>query len=135
MAKGLGIQINDRKTVIHNMKSDDFVFLKKRIHITDTGKIVMRLTRDNLQEERKRILYLREEYNAGRMPIESIMQSYQSWRGYAKKYNSYHTVRDMDKFFFSVMEWFLILLKMIINLLLRFRGDIVTGKQIGRAHV
>lgn len=104
VTKGLGIQINDRKTVIHSMKSDDFVFLKKRIHITDTGKIVMHLTRENLQEERKRILYLREEYNAGRMPIESIMQSYQSWRGYAKKYNSYHTVGDMDKFFFSVME-------------------------------
>ena len=103
VADRLGIQINDRKTLIHNMKTDDFVFLKKRVHITDTGKIVMRLTRENFRQEKLRILYLREEYDAGRMPISSIKQSYSAWRGYAKKYNTYRTVGKMDKFFYSVM--------------------------------
>jgi hypothetical protein len=92
------------KTLVHNMKSDDFVFLKKRVHITDTGKIILRLTRENVREERKKILYLRDEYDAGRMPVSSIKQSYQSWRGYAKKYNAYRTVGEMDKFFYSVMK-------------------------------
>lgn len=104
VADKLGIVINDMKTTVHNLKTDDFVFLKKRIHITDTGKIVMRLTRENIRQERKRILALRAEYDAGRMPKESIKQSYQAWRGYAKKYDSYHTVGDMDKFFNKVME-------------------------------
>lgn len=99
----LGITVNDRKTIVHNMKTDDFVFLKKRIHITNTGKIVMRLTRENVCQERQRILFLRKEYDAGRIPKESIKQSYQAWRGYAKKYDSYHTVGDMDKFFDEVM--------------------------------
>lgn len=103
-AKRLGIQLNRVKTLVHNMKSDDFVFLKKRVHVTDTGKIILRLTRENIREERKRILYLREEYDAGRMPVSSIKQSYQSWRGYAKKYNAYRTVGEMDKFFYSVMK-------------------------------
>ena len=63
----------------------------------------MRLTRKNISERRKRIVAMRAEYDAGRMPLESILQSYQAWRGYAKKYDSYHTVGDMDKFFHEVM--------------------------------
>lgn len=98
-----GMEINDKKTVIHNMTSDDFVFLKKRIHIADTGKIIMRLTRKNFKEEKQRIRHQRAEYDAGRLPLYSIIQSYNSWRGYAKKYNSYHTVGKMDDFFESVM--------------------------------
>lgn len=103
VACGLGIQINDKKTLIHNLRTDDFVFLKKRIHIADNGKIVMRLSRENFREEKKRILYLRKEYDAGRMPLSSIKQSYNSWRGYAKKYDTYHTVGKMDRFFYKVM--------------------------------
>lgn len=99
-----GIQMNKKKTLIHNMETDDFVFLKKRVHITDQGRIIMRLTRDNYREEKQRILYLREEYDAGRIPINSIKQSYNSWRGYAKKYDNYRTVGKMDKFFYGVMH-------------------------------
>lgn len=98
-----GLEVNERKTKIHNLATDDFVFLKKRVRLTPTGKVVMRLTRKNISERRKRIVAMRAEYDAGRMPLESILQSYQAWRGYAKKYDSYHTVGDMDKFFHEVM--------------------------------
>lgn len=104
LANRLGICMNDRKTVIHNMKSDDFVFLKKRVHMTDNGKIILRLTRENVRQERERILAMKAEYEAGRMPKSSIQQSYNSWRGYARKYNAYRTVENMDKFFNSVMD-------------------------------
>lgn len=103
LAKRIGIEINDKKTHIHNLASDDFEYLKKRIRIEKSGRIVMRLTRANIRNERKRILEMKAEYDAGRMPISSIMQSYQSWRGYAKSYNAYHTVGQMDKFYWSVM--------------------------------
>ena len=104
LAKELGIEMNQRKTVIHNLQSDDFVFLKKRVRLTDSGKIVMRLTRENIREEEKRILFMITEYKAGRMPKESIKQSYRAWRGYAQKYNSYHVVGKMDKFFCNAMK-------------------------------
>lgn len=98
-----GITMNERKTLIRPL-TDDFVYLKKRVHIEDTGRVVLRLTRENINQERKRIVFMREEYDAGRMPPSSIWQSYQSWRGYAKKYNGYRTVGGMDRFFADTMK-------------------------------
>lgn len=98
-----GIELNEKKTIIRPL-TDDFVYLKKRVHIEDTGRIVLRLTRENIREEKKRIEYMREEFNAGRMPASSMWQSYQSWRGYAKKYNGYKTVGAMDKYFAEIMK-------------------------------
>ena len=98
-----GIEMNARKTMIRPL-TDDFVYLKKRVHIEDTGRVVLRLTRENIAEERRWILLMREEYDAGRMPASSIWQSYQSWRGYAKKYNGYRTVGAMDRLFADTMK-------------------------------
>lgn len=100
----LGVALNMKKTAMHNLASDDFVFLKKRVHIEDTGRIVFRIIRKNIRYERKRILAYRAEYDAGRMTREQIDKSYETWRSYAKKYNAYHTVGDMDRFFAGVMS-------------------------------
>lgn len=99
----LGLQMNEKKTIIHNLASDDFVYLKKRVHIEDTGKIIFRLTRKNINDERRKIKLQRAEYDAGRMRRENINQSYETWRGYAKKYCAYKTVGAMDKFFAETM--------------------------------
>ena len=104
LAHALKIQMNRRKTAVHNLATDDFVFLKKRVRLTDTGKVVMRLTRENIREEENRILMMRTEYLAGRMTKESLVQSYRAWRGYALKYSSYHVVGKMDKFFCRAMK-------------------------------
>lgn len=104
LVKALGIEMNERKTAVHNLKSDDFVFLKKRVRLTNSGKIVMRLTRKNIREEEKRIVHMVNEYKAGRIPKESIRQSYRAWRGYAQKYDSYRVVGKMDKFFCNTVR-------------------------------
>ena len=98
-----GLEVHPRKTKIHNLASDDFVFLKKRVHITDTGRILLRLTRANISREEKRIRVQRAEYDAGRMDPSVILQSYQCWRSYAQKYNAYGAVSKMDTFFTEVM--------------------------------
>lgn len=96
-----GIALNEKKTTIRSLH-DDFVFLKKRVHITETGRIVLRITRANIRRERERIQQHRKEYDAGRMPFSAIRQSYQSWRSYAKKYNGYGSVGGMDRYFAGV---------------------------------
>lgn len=103
MAEEHHITINREKTKIHNLRTDTFKFLKKRVRLLDNGKVLLRLSRENVNEERKRIAYMKSEYDEGRMPIESIKQSYASWRGHAQKYNSYHVVSDMDKLFYKTM--------------------------------
>ena len=102
-AKELGICLNERKTKIHNLASDDFVFLKKRVRLTETGKVILRPTRENIRAEEKRIRQYREEVEAGRMPLSSARQSYRAWRSYAKKCNAYETVGRMDRFFVKTM--------------------------------
>ena len=103
-AKELGLEINERKVKIHNLASDDFVFLKKRVHLTDSGKVILRLTRANIIREEQRIRDHMKEYNAGRMPFMVILQSYQCWRSYAKTYNAYAAVGRMDKYFVEIMR-------------------------------
>ena len=102
-AAAYGLEIHPEKTRIHNLATDDFTFLKKRVHITDSGRIVLRLTRDNIRREEERICRHKEEYDAGRMPLSAILQSYQSWRSYAQKYNACAAVGRMDRYFTAVM--------------------------------
>lgn len=96
----LEIEINEKKTKIINLHSDDFVFLKKRFHLCENGKIVMKITRKNYSEQKKKILFNKENYLSGEMPFTSILQSYQSWRAYAQKCNANKAVNKMDKFFY-----------------------------------
>ena len=103
-AKALGIIVNDSKTKIHNLASDDFVFLKKRVHLSDNGKILLRLSKSNIIAEEKRITQMRDGYIKGEVPFSAIMQSYKSWRGYAQKYNAYKAVGNMDRFFVKNMR-------------------------------
>ena len=102
-AAALGLEVHKAKTRIHNLATDDFTFLKKRVHITDTGRIILRLTRANIRREEARIRDHRAEYDAGRMQPAVILQSYQCWRSYAQKYNAYGAVGRMDKYFVEVM--------------------------------
>lgn len=102
-AAELGLEVNLRKTKIHNLASDDFTYLKKRVHITGTGKILLRLTRANIRREEARIRAQRAELAAGRMPAETTLQSYRCWRSYAQKYNAYGAVGRMDRYFSKIM--------------------------------
>ena len=102
-AQKYGLTINRKKTKIHNLASDDFVFLKKRVHLEDNGKIILRLTRQNIQREEARLRYVRAEYDAGRMSADAARQSYKAWRGYAKSYNAYRAVGNMDRYAKSIL--------------------------------
>lgn len=98
MAAGLGLKLNPKRTQIVRLDGR-FEYLKKRIHLTDTGKVVMRLTRKNITKRRRLLRKHKEMLDAGRIDFGTIRQSYQSWRGYAAKCDSYRTVRSMDKLF------------------------------------
>lgn len=90
---------NEKKTKITRFETESFEFLKKRIFISGTGKIVMRLTRENIRKRRQKLKKHKKLLDAGKISFESIAQSYQSWRGYAQKYNTYNTIKNMDKLY------------------------------------
>lgn len=103
-ARSIGIAISEKKTKIHNLKTDDFEFLKKRVRLTESGKVLLRISRDNFTAEKRRIAMQRAEYEAGRMPTNAIAQSYRAWRGYAGRYDNYGSIGEMDRYFQKSMN-------------------------------
>lgn len=104
MCEELNITLNEKKTHIVKLNSGGFEFLKKRIFISDTGKIVMRLMRKNITKRRQLIKKHIELYYKGQITFQSLCQSYDSWVGYASHYNAYKTILSMDKLFIDLFR-------------------------------
>ena len=43
-------------------------------------------------------------YRAGKMSLENIETSYKSWRGFALQYDSYNTVKKLDKYYNELIK-------------------------------
>lgn len=116
MCNSLGITINTKKTQIVKL-SRGFVFLKKRFHYTNTGKIVVRPIRKNVTRARRKIKKLAGLVKSGKMTVEQAINSYASIRGsFVRKHdtgkkvgktrlrmNTYKTVKNLDELFYDLM--------------------------------
>lgn len=98
MSEAIGLKLNHKRTQIVRLDGH-FEYLKKRVHLTETGKVVMRLTRKNITKHRQLLRKQKKMLDEGRIDFETIWRSYQSWRGYAVKYDTFQTVRSMDALF------------------------------------
>ena len=92
----LGLQLNDKMTQITKFDGGSFVYLKKRVFITEENRIVMRLTPKNITQRRRGIKKQNILIAEGRMTPESRQQSFNSWRGYAEKYDSHTSVMRLE---------------------------------------
>lgn len=93
-----GLYMNERKTQIMKL-SKGFTFLQVKYVLTDSGKIIRRISHDNVVRMRRKLKKLRRFYDEGSVPMKDIEQAYQSWRGSVKKFNSYNTLRSMDRLY------------------------------------
>lgn len=84
------LSLNQKRTQIVCFCKGSFCYLKKRIFISETGKIVIRLARENVTRHRRTV---KRMYNRGVDPRKCHI----SWRGYALKYNAYRTVTEADR--------------------------------------
>ena len=96
LAQDMGLTLNDKKCVITPFRHHSFTFLKMRVRLTDSGKVVMKLSRKSIRAMRRKLDIFRLWVSEGQMGFEDAAQSYQSWRAHAKRCNSYHTLRAMD---------------------------------------
>jgi len=96
MSNTLGLEINPKRTQIVKFDGGHFSYLKKRIFMTDTHKIVMRLSRENITKRRRLIGKQNRLIDGGHMPIESQQMSFNSWKGHAIKYDSYKSIEALE---------------------------------------
>ena len=106
MYTDLGIEMNVNKTKICRIDKG-FKFLKAKIHLTETGKIIMRPDHASIVRERRKLKKLKEKLDAGEIEYNEILQQYKSWRGYMEQFNSYKTLKNMDELFddLFIRQW------------------------------
>ena len=102
--KELDITLNEKRVRISRLDRENMVYLKKRIMLTETGKVVIRLSRDKITAQRRKLRKQKARLDAGTLPMDAIRQSYQSWRGHAMKYDSYRTVQSMDALYAELFK-------------------------------
>ena len=89
----LGLEFNERVTGIRPIRNG-FRYLKKRVSLTETGRIVMRLQRDNVSRERRRIRKNVRSVLSGNMDPESERQSWESWESHCLRLDAHRTLES-----------------------------------------
>lgn len=74
-------------------------FLKTRIYLTDSGKVVRKPCRYSVTRERRKLKKQAKLLAQGFITFEQINNSYQSWRGSMRHRNARKTVHNMDLLF------------------------------------
>ena len=97
----LGIEINRKKTHIVKL-SHGFTWLKKKFSYGENGRIVIRPCRDSITRERRKLKKMRRMVDEGRLTVEQVERSYQSWRGSMLKLDAHRTVLNMDALYRSL---------------------------------
>lgn len=92
----LGLRLNKKKTQICRIDKS-FVFLKQRIHLTSTGRVVMRPCKDTVTRERRKLKKFRLKLKNGEMTQTEIENQYKSWRGGMDKYDCHRTLKNLDR--------------------------------------
>lgn len=97
----LKINVNKKKTGIVKL-SHGFTFLKTKIYLTETGKIIRKPCHEAIVRERRKLKKQKKMLDAGIITFADIRCSYSSWRGSMEHRNARKTVHSMDKLFDSL---------------------------------
>jgi len=94
--EGLGIVMTDKSGIF--TAENGFYFLRKRFIMTKTGKIIIRLHRKALAEERETLRNLKRMVDRGLRTMDDVQIHYQSWVANAE-YAGDAPIRAMDRFY------------------------------------
>lgn len=97
----IGIVVNNKKTQIIKL-SRGFTFLKVKLHLTQTGKVIKRADHGSIVRQRRKLKKFKKLLDSGAMSMEDINHSYMSWRGYISKKHAWKTIQSMDKLYFHL---------------------------------
>ena len=90
----LGIEMNEKKTQIVKL-SRGFTYLKARIYLTETGKVVRKIYKRSVARMRQKLKKFRRMVQDGRMKPETVRLSAQCWISYALNFDAIGTVKSI----------------------------------------
>ncbi|MEG1515967.1 MAG: hypothetical protein RSD95_13855 [Clostridia bacterium] len=94
---GIGFEANE-KSGIRPIK-DGVRFLQWHFSLTDTGKVIRRVSPRNLKRERRRLRKFKERLEAGETTMTAIDDHFQSWRANLERGNTYGEVVKMAQYY------------------------------------
>lgn len=94
----LKLNLNKKKTQIFPLRQG-IKFLGFRFMLTDTGKVLMMLKKENVSHERRKLKRMSALVAQGKMTKEQVDACYESWKAHASKGNTYKLLQNMDKFY------------------------------------
>lgn len=98
IASELGLKLNEKKTQVSRIDKG-FNFLKQRIFVTDSGKIVHKPNKSSFVREKHKLKYFKKKLQTGEMTMKEIESQYISWRNNLIKYDCKRTIYNTDKFY------------------------------------
>ena len=101
MLATLGLELSPKKTTI--CKLSHITFLQKRISLLDNGRIVVKISRQSITRERRKLKKLITKWKAGEVKYRHVISSYKAWKGTALKFDAYSTVKSMDELFYRLV--------------------------------
>lgn len=104
LANDLELEINKKRLQIIKFNGGSFTYLKKRFYLNENGKVIVRLSREAIVRQRRKMKKQKKLLDNNKFDIEHIRLSYIAWRGMAKKYNSYLTINNMDKLYVRLFK-------------------------------
>ena len=101
LCEEMGLHLNKKK-IRTSPLDKEFVYLKTIYRMKENGRIVKRITKENISRERRKIRKFRKLVDTGKMTVEHAKNNYKSWRGSYKNYDSHYEIIKTDKYFLSV---------------------------------
>lgn len=96
----IGLTLNNKTQVFPLRNGIDF--LGFHTYLTESGKVVRKLRAKSIDNLRRKLKVFKRLYDDGRIDLDTINQSYMSWRGHANHGNCYHVMRRMDELFYQL---------------------------------
>lgn len=103
VVRELGLEFNTKKTRIVKM-TKGVIFMKIKYNITKSGKLIKRLTRQGTVRMRRKLKKFRKLVNEGKMTLDDVYNSMQSWLAHANLVNAYKTKKSMLKLYNELFD-------------------------------
>lgn len=100
-AEKIGLQVSRSKTHIQPL-TKPFKYCKAKYTLTEGGRVIVNGNRDSMKRARRKFRFFKEEYDAGRMTIESVVMSAQGCIAYFEGYDDHGRVVKLRRLFFAL---------------------------------
>ena len=95
--KGIGIELNTKKSRVIYLKNDSFTYLQKRFRLSKSGKVHIKQNRKTKNRLIRKIKKFEDLLNDGLIDEAYIYQVMSSMLGSQEKYASYYYIKRMKK--------------------------------------